>query len=46
MPRQLAWGHGEGVIKISSRVSRRILERGHCPEGALKAGGSPCAWWW
>lgn len=39
VPTQLAWGHGEGVIKISSRGSRRMLKAARCPEGGQKAGG-------
>lgn len=39
VPRELAWGHGEGVIQISSRVNRRILRTAPCPKGGLKAGG-------
>lgn len=39
VPTQLAWGHGEGAIKISSRVSGRILKAARCPKGGLKAGG-------
>lgn len=38
VPRELAWGHGEGVIKISSRVSR-IPKTAHCPKEGLKGGG-------
>lgn len=39
MPRSLAWGHGKGAIKISSRFRKKILKRVHCPKGGLKAGG-------
>lgn len=38
VPKELALGHGEGVNKISSKVSRRIPKTAHCPKGGLKAG--------